>query len=766
MRFAVRHPGFTVVCVVSLAMGIGLAAALASIADAILYRPLPVPDASRIVRTYTSSTEQTHGYVSFLDFEDFRRESQTIGSMVAQTQVLVAIGSAPAKVRLGLAVSTDYFDALRVRAELGRTFRAEESRSAVVVLADAFWRSEFGADRGLIGHTIRIGTADFTVLGIAPRDFGMDRFTHESFYVPMGVYESGILPANGRPLEDRSRRFLNVFGRLEPPGRIEEARAEFATIAARLESAYPQTNRGKRALVLGELEARLQTDYTLPSLAMLLIAMGALVLAIGAANAGGLMLARAEAKSRETAIRIALGATAARLLRGSMKQAAWFAGAGATLGVAIAWAAVKSLARVATLPTDFPFAIAPRIDARVLVVSSLALIFATLITGCAPSVKLRRWRDVLVAIEIALASALAATGIWLIANVRSASAIDPGYRVDHVLTLALDPSQIGYTAERTRLFFRQLLEGVRGITGVKNVALAQSAVLGYTRAPAVVEIEREREHRTIWSNAVTPEYFGLMRIAIVAGRGFDDRDATNSPPVAIVNQELARRCGIGLRIRVNGRAMVVIGIAHNAKYFDVQEAPQPYIYLPYAQVSPSRMVLHVETSGDPALLARAVVNQVHQLDPEQPVSEMRPLRDYLEQGSMFGARIGIDAIGAVGACAIALALAGVYGVTSQVVARRRRELGIRIAIGATRRNVITIVLRRGAILAGVGAVVGLAIAWAVTRALSAIAAGTGPGIGSQEIAAAVAIAMVSMVAALVPAYRAARIDPAIALRQE
>jgi cell division protein FtsX len=557
-----------------------------------------------------------------------------------------------------------------------------------------------------------------------------------------------------------------VFGRLEPPGRIEEARAEFATIAARLESAYPQTNRGKRALVLGELEARLQTDYTLPSLAMLLIAMGALVLAIGAANAGGLMLARAEAKSRETTIRIALGATAARLLRGSMKQAAWFAGAGATLGVAIAWAAVKSLARVATLPTDFPFAIAPRIDARVLVVSSLALIFATLITGCAPLVKLRRWRDVLVAIEIALASALAATGIWLIANVRSASAIDPGYRVDHVLTLALDPSQIGYTAERTRLFFRQLLEGVRGITGVKNVALAQSAVLGYTRAPAVVEIEREREHRTIWSNAVTPEYFGLMRIAIVAGRGFDDRDATNSPPVAIVNQELARRCGIGLRIRVNGRAMVVIGIAHNAKYFDVQEAPQPYIYLPYAQVSPSRMVLHVETSGDPALLARAVVNQVHQLDPEQPVSEMRPLRDYLEQGSMFGARIGIDAIGAVGACAIALALAGVYGVTSQVVARRRRELGIRIAIGATRRNVITIVLRRGAILAGVGAVVGLAIAWAVTRALKAIAAGTGPGIGSQEIAAAVAIAMVSVVAALVPAYRAARIDPAIALRQE
>lgn len=204
MRFAVRHPGFTAVCVVSLAMGIGLAVALASIADAILYRPLPVPEANRIVRIYTSSTEQPHGYVSFLDFEDFRRETRTIASMVAQTQVLVAIGSAPAQVRLGLAVSPDYFDALRVRAEIGRTFRAEESRSAVVVLADAFWRSEFGADRSLIGRTIRIAAADFTVAGIAPRDFGMDRFAHESFYIPMGVYEAGILPvewaSTGRPV--------------------------------------------------------------------------------------------------------------------------------------------------------------------------------------------------------------------------------------------------------------------------------------------------------------------------------------------------------------------------------------------------------------------------------------------------------------------------------------------------------------------------------------------------------------------------------------
>lgn len=537
---------------------------------------------------------------------------------------------------------------------------------------------------------------------------------------------------------------------------MERARAEFATIAARLEAEYPQSNHGRRALVLGELEARLETDRTLPALARLLIAMGALVLVIAAANAGGLMLARAEAKSRETAIRIALGATSGRLLRGSMMQAVWFACAGAALGGAMAGAAVKALARVAALPTDFPFAITPRIDARVLVLSSLALIFATLLTGCAPSFKLRRWRDVLVAIEIALASALAATGMWLMASVRSAGALDPGYRVDRVLTLALDPSQIGYSPERTRGFYQQLLDRL------PRAALAQSTMLGYTRTPARVVMEGDLENgRTVWSNAVTPAYFALLGIPMVAGRSFDDRDAANAPAVAIVNQEMAKLCGLASRISVNGRWATVVGIARNAKYFDIHESPQLYLYLPYAQIAPARMVLHVESHG-----AEAVLGPIRAIDPAMPVSEVRPLRDYLDRGSMFGARIGVDAIGAVGACAIALALAGVYGVTSQVVARRRREIGIRIAIGATRQNVIATVLGRGAMLAGTGASFGLAIAWAATRTFAAIAAGTGAGIGWREIAAASAVAAVSLAAAWVPAYRAAKIDPAIALRQE
>jgi hypothetical protein len=265
----------------------------------------------------------------------------------------------------------------------------------------------------------------------------------------------------------------------------------------------------------------------------------------------------------------------------------------------------------------------------------------------------------------------------------------------------------------------------------------------------------------VWSNAVTPEYFALLRIPIVAGRGFDTGDVADSPPVAIVNQELAKLCRLGSRVRVNGRLVTVVGIARNAKYFDIHEAPQPYLYLPYAQVTPSRMVLHAESDG-----AEVLVRQIRAIDPEMPVSEVRPLRDYLEQGSMFGARIGVAAIGAVGACAIALALAGVYSITSQVVARRRREIGIRMAIGASRGNTIAMVLRRGTILAAAGAAIGLAMAWAAMRALAAIATGVGAGIGLPEIAGACAVATVSLVAACVPAYRAAKIDPAIALRQE
>ena len=845
-----RNPGSTALCVLSLAAGIGLTAALASVADAILYRPLPVPHPGEIVRIFTSSAEQPRGFVSFRDFEDFRSRSRTIAAMTAQTQVLVAVGGdagAPAKIRLGLAVTADYFDALGVSPAIGRAFRADEWRRPVVVLSDTFWRSEYGADPRIVGRAIRLGGVPFTVLGVARKNFGLDRFVHESFYVPMGVYESGILASNGHPLEDRGRRFLMVYGRLasgdvgfhaghdaavQRPATIEQARAEFSTLAARLETEYPDTNRGRRAMVVTELEARMGADRTMAALAALLIALAALILAIAAANAGGVLLARAEARTKEIAVRMALGATHGHLLFVSIRDAGLLALAGAALGIPMAWAATKLLAQLVALPTDFPFAIEPRMDGRVILVAAVASAVAAIVCGCAPALAGRRieiscalkvagdvnraqrherparfiacptrsgaWRGGLAAVEVALASALVATGAWLLASVRSVDRIDPGYRVDGVLTMALDPGQTGYTRAATRAFYDQLLRRVREIAGVKNAALAQSAVLGYTRTPARVHIESEieggpgggaergpsglaqtaRGETTMWMNTVTPEYFALMRLRLVAGRGFDDTDTETSPAVTIVNQELAKRCGVGTRIRVNGRMVEVVGIARTAKYFDIHETPQPHLYLPFSQNYASRMVLHVETgkgtgretSGDAAppdntpVLA-AVLGEIRGLDAGQPVSEIRPLRDYLDQGAMLGARVGVDAVGVVGACALALALAGICGLISQAVRRRRREMGIRIALGATRASVVGMVMRRAmaAIVLGTGS--GLAMAAWAARLLAGVAPGTG-GLDAWSAGGAAAVAITGLAAALIPAWRASGIDPIEAFRQE
>jgi hypothetical protein len=361
--------------------------------------------------------------------------------------------------------------------------------------------------------------------------------------------------------------------------------------------------------------------------------------------------------------------------------------------------------------------------------------------------------------QVALATGLVATGASLVSSIRSTTRIDPGYRVEHVLTIALDPAQAGYSRDRTRVYYTQLLERVLAVAGVKHAALAQSAVLGYVRVAARVQIAGERETRSMWMNSITPDYFALLRLALVEGRAFDDRDTDTSAPVAIVNQDLEKLCPMGTMIRINGQVARVVGVARNAKYFDIHEAPLPFVYLPYAQSYASRMVLHVETAGDPIHAAPAILKTIRELDASQPVSDIRPLRDYLDQGSMFGTRVAVDAIAMVGACAMALALAGVYGVVAHVAARRRREIGIRMALGATRRGVATMILRHAILLVSLGAAGGLALAVYATRLLAAT-------LDLWGVAGAVAVAAVSLTAAMVPAWRGSAINPAAALRPE
>ena len=729
--------------VLSLAAGIGLTAALASIVDAILLRPLPVARPGEISRVFTASEGQPFGFVSYPDFLDFRKAKP----MVAECLIPVAVGE-PARMQLALAVTPDYFQVLGVGARFGRTF-TEEDRMVVVLAHGA------ASD---IGRTLRVGAKLYTIIGVAPEDFGLDRFLHEDLYIPIRSY------GDGKILEDRSRRFLTVHVRGFNAG------AEVATIAARLEREHPETNRGRRAVVLDELTARLRTDKMMTPLAGLLGALAGLILAIGCVNACGALVMRGEAQARETALKMSLGAGPLRLLSESLRESAGIAGLGCALGLPLAWVVTEALRRSIVLPTDFGISISAQIDGRVVALALAAAFIATIICGVAPSclvawrmdvwatLKARersakgRARNVLVAIEIAMAAALAATGGSLWVGLSKAKNADLGYRVDDISVITFDPGQSGFNEVRTRAFYRDLTERVKELPGVRGVALAQSVPLGMTGAQKQIRI-RNQEEMTVWMNIVTPEYFELLHIRLIAGRGFDDRDG------AIVNEELAKQIGIGEKMRVNGKTVEVAGIVKTAKYMRWDEAPRPFFYLPYTQNYSSRMTLHVESS-------RNVLGAIRKLARDVPASDARALREYFDNGAMFGVKVALRLAGVVGGGGLLLALAGLYGVVSSAVARRRREIGIRVALGARHGSVFAMIVRQGMAVAIAGTTVGLVAAAYGARLLRGFVPGSGASSIWASAGAAGLVIGASVVACAVPAARALRVDPAKVLRED
>jgi len=727
--------------VLSIAVGIGLTAALSSIVDAILLRPLPVARPEEMARVFTSSEGQPFGFVSYFDFEDFRKAMP----MVADCLIPVSVGDA-AQIRLALAVTEDYFQVLGVGARFGRTFL--ESDRAVAILAHGN-----AAD---IGRKLRVGGKLYTIIGVAPENFGLDRFMHPDLYIPIRAY------GDGKILEDRSRRFLTVHVRGIKSG------TQIQSIAARLEKAHPETNRGRRAVVLDELTARLRTDSMMAPLAGMLSVLAALILTIGCANACGALLMRGEARMRETALKMALGASRVRLLCESLRESGGVCAVGCALALPVAWVIKETLQRSIFLPTDFPISIAARIDGRVMVLAAAAACLAAIVCGVAPPcVVTNVWatlkaqerstkshmRSILAMIEIALAAALAATGGSLWAGLEAARNLDLGYRTDHIAVMTFDPGQQGYDEMHTRAFYRELMERVKALPGIRRVALAQSVPLGMTGAQKQIRVG-DQEEMTVWMNIVTPEYFDVMHIPLLAGRTFDDRDIG----VAIVNEELARRMGADRRMTVDGRVVEVIGMVKTAKYMRWDEAPRPFFYLPYAQYYASRMTLHVESPEN-------VMNAVKNLARGMPASDVRSLREYFDKGAMFGVKAALRVAGTAGGAGLLLALAGLYGVVSSSVARRRREIGIRVALGGSHSVLFAMIVRQGMTIATIGTVLGLAAAFCGSPLLRGLVPGSGaPSIWACAIAAGLVLAA-SMIACAVPALRALRVDPARVLRE-
>lgn len=727
LRGLFRRPGFSILAIVSLSAGLALITALILIADAILFRPLPVARPQEIARIFTATRENPMGFVSFPDYRDLTR---VLPQAAAQTQVLIAAGDPP-RIRMGLAVTRNYFDVLGVRAASGRMFQSEDDFLPRVVLSYSFWRAN-------PEPTITLGRTVFRVIGVAPENFGLDRFLHEDFYVTTGAYAAGLLPSAGRPLEDRGRRFFQVFARV--PGGVDSARAPIAAAGARLEAQFPETNRGRRAVLMTEREARLLSDRTMAAAARIFAATAVLILAITAANFTGLLLVRAQRRARDVKIRSALGAAPLRLFFDRAIESAILCGAAAAIGVPAGSILARILAHAAAPPADFHVSIDPVLAPGTALLATGAALFAALL-GVFPLPAGR----MLVGVDIALAALLCCADTMLIERIAATRKIDLGYRTHGIFVAALDPAQLGYDEARTRVFYDRLLDQVRG------AELAQSVPLGYTRAQREIAIGNEPEKLATWMNIVTPGYFDLMRIRPIAGRIFDRHDRSS---VAVVNAELARRCGVGCRLRIDGRTIEVIGVVPTAKYFYPGEPPAPFLYLPFSQNFASRMIVHVE--GGPEL-----VDAIHRIEPLLAVSETRMLDDYLSQGATFHMRMAHHAVGTVAFCGLILAVIGVYGIVSQETARRQREIAVRISLGARRETILGMVLRRYAPMIAVATIAG-AGAGILTSPL--ISAGPLQWWPASVFSEAV-VMMATLGAAMLPAWRASQIDPAVVLRR-
>ncbi len=800
LRILAANPSFTVVAILSLAIGIGATTSMFSLGDAMLLRPLAVERPSEMLRVLSTSQSDRYNDVSYRDYVDFRDQVKSFTGALAYQRIPLGFNPdprSPAQLKLGLAVSTNFFDVAGVKPALGRGFRSDEDREAVIVLSNSLWESQFGADPAVIGRRVSVSKVDFTVIGVAPASFlGLERYLHEAMYVPFGAL-SRLSPDGASPLEQRDRLNTTMYGRLAPGRTPAQAQAELQSIARNLERAYPDSNRGRSVLAMPEVRARSKVDPDDASQTVVLLVLAGLVLLIACANVASLLLSRARGRSREIAIRLAIGAGRGRLLRQLLTESMLLALAGGAAGLGLAVLSMDFLSSL-RLPTELPAWIVTRLDQRVLLFCLAASVLSGLIFGMAPALqslrqdlsstlkagdtapsgRSRRFhiRSLLVVGQVAVSLTLLVASGLLVKDFANLLHFNPGFRTDHLLTMVLSPGLVRVQEPQARAFYRQLVDRVQTLPGVRSVALGQHIPLGFTSSSSNVKVEgyempKDQRTLSIGSNVVDEHYFATMRIPVLNGRAFDQRDTPAAPLVAIVNETMARRywpnhSAIGGRIRLGEQTLEVAGIIRDMKYNSVSESPKPFLYLPFSQQYRNGMRLHVESAGDPGAVAAPVLAEVRRLDPGQPVQEVQTLDHFFEEGALFGNRLVMRVVAAIGLFGALLAMAGLYGVIAYSVSRRTREIGIRMALGADANKVARLVLRQGMALTLTGVGIGVVLALLASQAIQSQLVGVSPRDPAVFISIPLLLAAISLLACYVPARRAARVDPIRALRQE
>jgi predicted permease len=805
-RLLARNPAFTLISALSLGLGIGANSAMFSMADALFLRPLPIHNPGDVVVVATDSPQGGGTMVSFPDYRDFRDKSRSFDGLTALAISTFSVARSTKDVpemRAGMAVTDNFFSVLGVQPALGRAFLPEEGqvagRDAVVVLSEEFSRTALGADRSFVGRSLRINGIDFTVIGVAPASFtGVDQYLRPSFYVPIMMLQR----LNGgaeNVLEKRDDHSFQVKGRLRQGVARAQAQAELTTIWKALEQQYPDTDRNRTVAVRTELEERYVQDTIDAQLIAMLMALVGVVLIIACANVASLLLGQARARTREIAIRLAMGISGLRLIRQLLVESLLLALAGCTLGLVFAYGGIRFL-QTLEIPTDLPIVIHPVLDARVLMFSLACALVSALFCGLMPAwrsfqvelvpalknaqsstaIRHRTWgRDLLVVGQVALSLVLLVATGMLLDGFRKTLISSPGFRTDHLLMTEFDTSMVRYTPAETHDFYRNLVDHTRALPSVSNVSLTETVPFGpgqdnFEVVPEGYQLPKGQESVALMGNVVDENYFSVMNTPLVNGRAFSANDKEGAPLIVVVNELFAKtywpnQDPIGKRLRLaadKDKWRMVVGVAKTGKYVFISENPQPFLYLPFAQHPETRMVLLTETSADPAALAGPLREIVHTLDANQPLFNMRTMSSFYHTRAVSTPLFIMEIVAAMGMTGLTLSLIGLYGLVAYSVARRTREIGVRMAIGARRSDVLVMVLKQGLALAFVGIVIGGLVTAAGVRVLAAGLIGLATPNLLTFALVPVLLLLATLVSCYLPAYRASRIDPMLALRYE
>ena len=801
-RSLLKNPGLTLAAILSLGLGIGANTTIFTWVQAVLFRPIPLAaDPSTIRIAAMENREGQSRSWSYPNFVDFRDRTKMMDVVAQDDRTFnIAVDDTAERAWGGL-VSGNYFDVMGIRPAAGRFFTAKDDVTPgghpVAVLSYALWQRRFAGDPSLVGKQVTINNTPITIIGVAPEGFiGSFLGVATAAWVPMAMQKEMM---GGDTMNQRGNGWFQSIVRLKPGVSQEQAQAEASSIMAQLEQEYRDFNDGRRLRIVQTWEAPFGAATVLAPILAVLSIVVALVLVIACANVANLLLSKAVSRRREVAVRLSLGASRARLIRQLLTESFMLALIAGIGGVVMAYWTM-GLIMTFVPPVDMPIDLGLRMDGTTLVYALAVSLVTGVVFGLAPALQASsnqtinalkeegrsgsggrttgRLRNALVVAQVAVCLVLLVGATLFLRSFIAAQSLSPGFDASHVVTASMDMFPSGYTGDRLREFQRRAIEAVSAIPGVRSAALGSRLPLGFSGGNSTsvgVEgyVPRENEEIVITYTTVGAKYFETMGTPIRQGREFNETDTPQSPRTLVINESMARRYwpqgnALGGKIRLGPNLAEVIGVVADTKYNNINERPLPQLFLPMARSESSTLRLFVKVSGDPGPMVAEVRNAIRGLDPNLPVYDARTLNEHM-QVAVFAQRMAANLLGAMGVLALLLAAIGLYGVMAYAVSQRTQELGIRLALGASPRSLLGLVVRQGMTLTTIGLAIGLALALGAFGSIGAVRTLL-PGISPLDpitfVLVPVALGLIALLASWIPGRRAGKVDPIVALRYE